>query len=58
MLTSLAASETRQTVEPHGQDSSVYTIDVKGTQVMITRRSANASDKIYLWNIKFDYNMT
>lgn len=48
ILTSLAASDTLQTVSPHGQDSTVYTIDVNGTQVMMTRRSARAKERIYL----------
>lgn len=48
MLTSFAASDTRQTVAPQGHDSTVYTIEVKGTHVMITRRSAKASERMYL----------
>lgn len=48
ILTSFAASDTRQTVAPHGQDSTVYTMDVNGTHVMITRRSASARERMYL----------
>lgn len=48
ILTSLAASDTLQTVSPQGQDSKVYTIDVNGTQVMMTRRSARARESMYL----------
>lgn len=48
MLTSFALSDTLQTVSPHGHDSKVYTIDVNGTQVMMTRRSARARERMYL----------
>lgn len=45
---SLAVSEILQISSPHGHDSMVYTIDVKGTLVIRTRRSANANERIYL----------
>lgn len=48
MLTSLAVSDTLQTVAPHGHDSSVYTMEVNGTHVIMTRRSASARDRMYL----------
>lgn len=45
---SFANSVTRQSVPPHGHDSNVYTIDVNGTQISITSKSASASESIYL----------
>lgn len=48
MLMSLADSETLHTTTPHGHDSTVYRIEVKGMTVMMTSRSAKASEKMYL----------
>lgn len=39
---------------PQGQYSTVYKIEVKGTQVNITKRSASAKDKMYL-EIKINF---
>lgn len=44
----LDISDTLHTQTPHGHDSTVYRIEVNGTQVKITRRSANAREKMYL----------
>lgn len=45
---SLAVSDNLHTNVPQGQDSRVYTKDVKGTQVMMTSKSASANEKMYL----------
>lgn len=45
---SLMVSDNLQTASPQGQESTVYTVDVNGTHVIITSRSAKANDKIYL----------
>lgn len=43
---SFANSERRQRVLPSGEDSVVYTIMAKGTQMIITSRSASANEKM------------
>lgn len=43
---SFAVSDILQINSPHGQDSTVYIIDVNGTLVRITSRSASAKDKM------------
>lgn len=45
---SLTVSDSLQMSWPHGHESTVYTMDVKGTLVIITNKSANASDNMYL----------
>lgn len=57
ILTSLAASDTRQTVSPHGQDSTVYTMDVNGTQIIITNKSASANERMYLKQNYFKFKI-
>lgn len=46
MENSLPVSESLQMSSPHGHDSTVYTVDVKGTVVTITRRSAMAKERM------------
>ncbi len=48
METSLINSENLQTNSPYGQLSTVYTVEVKGTQNRMTRRSPTAKLTIYL----------
>lgn len=45
---SLAHSVTRHSADPHGHESNVYIKDVNGTHMMITSKSANANEKMYL----------
>lgn len=45
---SFTVSDNLQSATPQGQYSTVYTIDVNGTQVIITNKSANANDRMYL----------
>lgn len=45
---SFAHSDNLHNAPPHGQDSKVYIIEANGTLVTITRRSAKASENIYL----------
>lgn len=46
--TSFTNSDIVQIVLPHGHDSNVQTTDTNGTDVMMTSKSANANDRIYL----------
>lgn len=46
--TSLKNSESVQSTLPQGHESTVYTVDVSGTEVTITSKSAKAKEKIYL----------
>lgn len=48
---SFAHSVMRHNAEPHGHDSNVYNSDANGTHIMITSKSANANENIYLKNI-------
>lgn len=48
MEISLADSVMRHSQLPHGHDSNVYTNDASGTQMMMTNRSASASENMYL----------
>lgn len=45
---SFAVSEILQTAVPQGYDSTVYIIDINGTQVTITSRSARDRERMYL----------
>lgn len=45
---SFALSVIRHSAEPQGHDSKVYTSDANGTHIIITSRSANANENIYL----------
>lgn len=38
----------RHNAEPHGHDSSVYSSDANGTHIIITSKSANANENMYL----------
>lgn len=46
--TSFTNSDSVHMYSPHGHESTVYTIDTNGTEVTMTSRSANASDRMYL----------
>ena len=56
METSLINSENLQTSRPYGQDSTVYTVEVKGTQKRMTSRSPTAKLQIYLPPILVNIN--
>lgn len=45
---SFAHSVMRHKAEPHGHDSNVYNSDANGTHMIITSKSANANENIYL----------
>lgn len=45
---SLINSENLQTTTPYGHDSTVYTVDVNGTQKKTTRISPKAKEQMYL----------
>lgn len=45
---SFAHSVIRHNADPHGHDSSVYNSDANGTHMIITNKSANANENMYL----------
>lgn len=46
--TSFTNSDIIHIDSPHGHEATVYTIETNGTVVIITNKSAKASDKMYL----------